>query len=60
MGKRRNPRMYCTFQSETFKEGGEVKPIAEFPRNGVNANGNPEWRQDCKCCYNIRRSEAWL
>lgn len=67
MGKKRNARMYGTFPSETFKEHGElyrrcvfcgeVKPITEFHRNGVDAKGRPEWRQDCKCCYNIRRRE---
>lgn len=59
--------MYGAFDSETVMiQGvkhrrcvfcGELKPITEFPRNGTDANGLPEWRQDCKCCYNIRRNE---
>lgn len=67
MGKSRNTRMYGTYPSETFKENGqlyrrcvfcgEVKPITDFPRNGTDKKGRPEWRQDCKCCYNIRRKE---
>lgn len=36
---------------------GEVKPLSEFARNGVDKNGNPAYRQDCKVCYNIRRRE---
>lgn len=67
MGKSRNTRMYGAYESETFKENGqllrrcafcgEVKPITDFPRNGTDKKGRPEWRQDCKCCYNIRRKE---
>lgn len=36
---------------------GEIKPINEFPKNGVDANGNVRYRDDCKTCYNIRRKE---
>lgn len=67
MGKSRNARMYGTYPSETFKEHGQlfrrcvfcgvVKPITDFHRNGTDNKGRPEWRQDCKCCYNIRRKE---
>lgn len=67
MGKSRNTRMRGVFTSETFMRNGqryrrcvfcgEVKPITEFSRNGTDKNGRPEWRQDCKTCYNIRRRE---
>lgn len=36
---------------------GEDKPITEFPKNGVDADGNTRYRDDCKTCYNIRRRE---
>lgn len=67
MGRSRATRMYGTYEPETIKVDGqlfrrcvfcgEVKPIAEFPRNGVDKKGRPEWRPDCKRCYNIRRKE---
>lgn len=67
MGKSRNKKMYGTYVSETFKTNGElfrrcifcgeVKPIADFHRNGTDKKGRPEWRRDCKVCYNIRRNE---
>lgn len=67
MGKSRNARMYGEFTSETFNDGGQllrrcvfcgqVKPITDFHHNGTDPSGKPEWRQDCKCCYNIRRNE---
>lgn len=36
---------------------GEEKFIEEFPKNGVDAQGNTRYRDDCKQCYNIRRRE---
>lgn len=67
MGKSRNKKMYGAYVSETFKTNGElfrrcifcgeVKPIADFHRNGTDKKGRPEWRRDCKVCYNIRRNE---
>lgn len=36
---------------------GEEKLIEDFPRNGVDAEGNYKYRDDCKTCYNIRRRE---
>lgn len=36
---------------------GAVKPIEDFPKNGVDALGNARYRDDCKVCYNIRRRE---
>lgn len=36
---------------------GEEKFIEEFPKNGVDAEGKPLYRDDCKVCYNIRRRE---
>lgn len=36
---------------------GEFKLLAEFPKNGVDADGVPQFRDDCKVCYNIRRRE---
>jgi len=60
-------RMYGTYESETFTEGGvtyrrcvfcgNVKPITEFPKNGYDENGKARYRLDCKTCYNIRRHE---
>lgn len=36
---------------------GELKPIEDFPKNGVDTDGNARYRDDCKVCYNIRRRE---
>lgn len=36
---------------------GELKPITEFGKNGVDAEGKQKYRDDCKVCYNIRRRE---
>ena len=36
---------------------GEEKPIADFPKNGVDSLGHTRYRDDCKTCYNIRRRE---
>lgn len=41
----------CVFCGEYKKE--EI----EFPKNGVDADGNTVYRKDCKTCYNIRRKE---
>lgn len=65
---KRNQRMTGTFPSETMLADGlpiarsccfcgEVKPISEFARNGTDEDGVPEYRHDCKVCYNIRRRE---
>lgn len=43
-------RKRCTFC-------GEVKLIEFFPKNGVDKEGKPKYREDCKICYNIRRKE---
>lgn len=64
----RNSRMQgqYAFDAERRSDGqlwqrcvfcGEWKPVTDFPRNGVTEYGNPKYRQDCKCCYNIRRRE---
>lgn len=36
---------------------GDEKFIGDFPKNGVDAEGNYKYRDDCKVCYNIRRRE---
>lgn len=36
---------------------GEEKPITDFPKNGVDSDGDTKYRDDCKTCYNIRRRE---
>ena len=36
---------------------GKDKPLSAFARNGVDKQGNPAYRKDCKVCYNIRRRE---
>lgn len=36
---------------------GEVKPLLDFPKNGVDGFGTVHYRDDCKTCYNIRRRE---
>lgn len=33
----------------------EVKEISEFPKNGVDKEGNVRHRVNCKTCYNIQR-----
>ena len=68
MSKRKSKRMYGAFESVTFRgdDGkmyrscafcGEVKPLTEFPKNGVDNSGCVKHRLDCKTCYNIRRRE---
>lgn len=34
---------------------GEVKPIAEFYKDGKDAKGNNRYRRDCKECYKTAR-----
>lgn len=64
----RNKRMRGAYDAEVFYTNGkathkrctfcgEVKPIEEFPKNGVDNQGNQRYRDDCKTCYNIRRNE---
>lgn len=36
---------------------GVEKPLHEFSKNGVDADGAIRYRDDCKTCYNIRRQE---
>lgn len=63
-----NKRMYGSYTTETLVDNGqlyrrcifcgEVKLLSQnFARNGVDADGGPAYRQDCKTCYNIRRHE---
>ena len=65
---RAKKRMYGTYESKTrtLPDGqvvricvfcGEELPIERFPKNGVDANGAPRYRQDCRTCYNVRRRE---
>ena len=59
--------MYGTYQMTddgTLAKGyrvcvfcGVPKPESDFPKNGYNKDGTPNYRQDCKVCYNIRRKE---
>ena len=64
----RTNRMKGKFEAEDIYDGkvlvarrcsfcGEVKPIEQFPKNGVDSNGRTKYRDDCKTCYNIRRKE---
>lgn len=68
MGKKKSNRMHGTYESVTFKGNdgrryrkcvfcGDVKPLIDFPKNGVDEFGKPKYRHDCKTCYNIRRRE---
>lgn len=67
MMSRTSKRMYGKFDAETTVIEGEVykrcvfcgefKPLRDFPKNGVDENGRPKYRNDCKQCYNIRRRE---
>lgn len=64
---RRTVRMRGQYDSQSMIVGGELnkrctfcgemKSIEEFPKNGVDAEGNTRYRDDCKVCYNIRRRE---
>lgn len=65
---RKAARMYGKYESTTFEDAkgsirrvcvfcGEAKPLSEFPKNGVDKNGDTKYRMDCKTCYNIRRRE---
>lgn len=66
MAKQKVERMYGAFPSLTLVEHGRLyrtcvfcgakKPIENFPRNGTSASGEPEYRTDCKVCYNVRRN----
>lgn len=60
MKGRYEPLMVTDIDGNTVKVCsfcGEEKPIEDFPKNGVDANGNAKYRDDCKTCYNIRRRE---
>ena len=57
-------RMRGKYTSELIKNDykrcsfcGEAKPLSAFAKNGVDKDGNPRYRDDCKQCYNIRRRE---
>lgn len=56
--------MRGAYKTEDFKNGtrrcrfcGQIKPLTDFPRNGVDKEGQVAYRYDCKTCYNIRRNE---
>ena len=60
-------RMYGQCTCETFEQNGvlmrrckfcgQVKELEkDFPKNGVDEEGKPVYRLDCKVCYNIRRN----
>ena len=34
---------------------GELKPLSEFYKDGVNKNGQVKYRRDCKDCYKKTR-----
>lgn len=61
----RAQRMYGGYSSETDEDNGQrrcvfcgnSKPLVDFHLNGLDAEGNPAYRFDCKLCYNIRRQE---
>ena len=36
---------------------GVTKLIDDFGKNGVDEEGNPEYRKECKVCYNTKRKE---
>lgn len=67
MAKRRRKKQKSIYKSETYNVNGrqyktcvycgKSKPIEEFALNGVDDQGNPKRRDDCKTCYNIRRKE---
>ena len=69
MAKRRAKRMYGTHESITTYGGdgrpvsrvcthcGEDKTMTCFHRNGTDKNGYPEYRLECKVCYNAKRKE---
>lgn len=68
MSKKKSMRMQGKFEPFMVKDSdgtmlkscafcGELKPIAEYPKNGTDKLGNPKYRHDCKTCYNIRRRE---
>ena len=65
---RRATRMKGKYEGETFyREGvaiqrtcthcGRTIEIAQFHKNGVDNNGNPKYRDECKECYNAKRKE---
>ena len=34
---------------------GELKPVKEFYKDGLDSHGNVRYRRDCKECYKIQR-----
>lgn len=34
---------------------GELKPVAEFYKDGLDSQGRPRYRRDCKVCYKKTR-----
>lgn len=34
---------------------GELKPVSEFYRDGVDKDGSIKYRRDCKDCYKVTR-----
>lgn len=65
---RRAKRMYGGFESvdlvspdgglyRVCRFCGQTKAIDEFGKCGRDANGNQQYRHDCKVCYNVRRRE---
>lgn len=64
---RASKRMRGMYMPRTFESSGTTykicsfcgaaKPIVDFPRNGIDADGVQRYRDDCKICYNIRRRE---
>lgn len=69
MSKRRAKRMIGTHKGETWTDErgfskrrcttcGVVKRLPEdFHRNGVDADGQIRYRDECKTCYNAKRKE---
>lgn len=63
----RHKRMRSLFERVPDENGkrrcvfcGTWKRHVEFGRNGCDADGMPQYRYDCKVCYNVRRRENKL
>lgn len=48
----------ATKDSETHRTCGTcglTKPVEEFYKDGLDKNGKPKYRRDCKDCYKVTR-----
>lgn len=68
MSAKRNSKMIGAYSSDTYycddkpisrvcTHCGMLLPIESYHRNGVDEQGRPAYRLECKTCYNAKRKE---